>query len=97
VIKKIPDGVDLNKIRRAGYFSVHVYRLSALRSGQFHVHVDKWWMVDSDGNPLFYDEIYYPMCNVSEFTCKHLTKQLEKHLPLVSVKQLPLILTPIRL
>jgi len=60
------------------------------RSGTFKIIQDAWWIVDEQGNPLFYLKHNFPQCNQNEEIAKQLAKGRE-------VKQLPFVYIPIRI
>jgi hypothetical protein len=67
------------------------------QNGYRKIYVDHWWMVDAEGNPLFYSEHYNaPQCNMNEQIVLHLYA-LSKSDDAKGVKQIPVVYVPISL
>lgn len=61
-----------------------------VRGGLFKIITDAWWLVDDDGNPLFYSKHDYPQCNQN----KEITDRLANGR---NVKQIPVVYIPLRI
>jgi len=60
-----------------------------LRGGSFHIHVNDWWLVDDDGNPLFHSKYNSPQCNANKKIVDRLANGRR-------VQQLPVVYVPVR-
>lgn len=59
------------------------------RTGLFHVFTDRWWVVDDDGNPLFYGRELAPQCN----TNRDIAVRIANGRP---IRQLAVVYVPIK-
>lgn len=56
------------------------------RSGDFKILCDYYWVVDRDGNPLFWGKDHSPQCNLNQQICKnHPTGNAVLQIPVVYI------------
>ena len=76
------------------WIRVPVADMAAPKGGLHMIYVNRWWVVDKDGNLLFYKSMHSPQCNPNPSIVR--AALLEPHMPGASVVQVPMVCVPVK-